>query len=700
MPRGPRQYRLTARQAAAAVPVVIGLLAVALVAPAHADPVPGRSAVLGSRPDFAKPTADRGAVPDQSTVTARIYLASRAPAALAAFDAAVSDPNSSRHGQFLSPGQFQSRFGADPQQTSRLAQWLTGTGLSVTAHTAHYLAVAGTAAAIRTAFHTSLHRYATPQGVQQAPDGDLTVPADLAPTVLAVSGISAPAAARPAGGPSTAARSTQRTGTQGTGTQWTGTQSVCSPSYGQQVATGFPTAYTATTPYTPCPYIPSQLRRAYGVTGSGLSGRGVTIAIVDAYGSPTMLADADHFAARHGDQPFRAGQYAEHVTPQQWHVSPACAPPGSWAGEESLDVEMAHGLAPGANVLYVGANSCLNDDLMDAEASIIDSRRADVVSNSWDEIMHADPAYLTPGIVNAWELLFEEGVAEGIGIYVAAGDCGDSSPGAALTGVNCDRATTRAQADYPSSSPWVTSVGATALALGKDGGAAWETSAGDRLSVLSADATAWQPFPGAFYFGGGGGTSEDFDQPWYQWGTVPSSLSHSLLTGARSSIARRVTPDVAMDGDAALSTLVGFTSGGSYREVGYGGTSVSAPAFAGIQADAQQAAGHPIGFANPDLYLRNAFGVFHDVLDHPKVVGGALLSDILDLGPDASGAPQVLLFALGQDYGLHAGHGYDNATGLGSPTADYLRSYRWWLDHRNSSPDAGITLGAGNLTHE
>ncbi len=63
---------------------------------------------------------------------------------------------------------------------------------------------------------------------------------------------------------------------------------------------------------------------------------------------------------------------------------------------------------------------------MDAESYIIDGRRADVISNSWAEIIHSSPGHLTPTLIAAWNLLFEQAAAEGIGVYFAAGDCGDS----------------------------------------------------------------------------------------------------------------------------------------------------------------------------------------------------------------------------------------------------------------------------------
>ena len=65
---------------------------------------------------------------------------------------------------------------------------------------------------------------------------------------------------------------------------------------------------------------------------------------------------------------------------------------------------------------------------------------------------------------------------------------------------------------------------------------------GTDRSVLSADGKSWTPFPGPFYFGGGGGTSEDFSQPFYQRGVVPSRIAHTLLSGQYSSTASGPCP--------------------------------------------------------------------------------------------------------------------------------------------------------------
>ena len=99
-----------------------------------------------------------------------------------------------------------------------------------------------------------------------------------------------------------------------------------------------------------------------------------------------------------------------------------------------------------------------------------------------------------------------------------------------------------------------------------------------------------------------------------------------------------------------------------------GGTSVAAPTFAGIEADAQQAAGHDIGFADPAIYQRYRTGAFPDVTDHPRT--NTPLAVVRGLPT----APSLRLFGDGVD--LHATAGYDNATGVGSPNGRYLASFR------------------------
>ena len=181
-----------------------------------------------------------------------------------------------------------------------------------------------------------------------------------------------------------------------------------------------------------------------------------------------MLADADRFARSHGDAPFADGQYLETVTPSKWtHTTDGvCQTPGDWAGEEALDVETVHGMAPGATVHYFGANSCADEDINATVANIVDTHAADIVSSSFGETMHRLSGNTDPALISQATQVFQYAAAEGIGLYFATGDCGDDS---VRTGPGCDPESARAQTEWPVSSPWVTGVGGTALALGAGG---------------------------------------------------------------------------------------------------------------------------------------------------------------------------------------------------------------------------------------
>jgi len=646
----------------------------ALASPSSATPVAAKAKVLaGTRPAWATASADKGTVAASAVTSATVYLNGQDPAGLAAYAQAVSTPGTAEFGKFLSAQQAAAKYLATPAQIKSVQDWLTGAGLKVTGTTKHAVTVSGNASAIKRAFGTTLHNYKVGGKTLHAPTGNAVVPASVSSAVLGVSGLaSVRVTAKPASTPvSTAAAGA---GSKASSKDGFPTVSTCSDYWGQKSVKAGPTGYTRHTSYDQCSFYPSQLRKAYGVTASGLTGKGATVAIIDAYASSTMEADANQLATNHGDKPFRPGQYSEVVTPAQWVHQDVC---GDWSSEEALDVEMVHGLAPDANVVYVGGNSCYDEDLSAALANVVDNHLADVVSNSWGEIMHSTGGDIDPALMAAYDQIFEQGAIEGIGFDFSAGDCGDSSPGAAATGANCDKTTTRAQANWPDSSKWVTSVGGTALAIGdKSGRYKFETDMGTLRSALSADQTAWTPFPGNFYFGGGGGTSEDVAQPWYQKWAVPSSLSHTLMTGAHSATAQRVTPDIAMNGDLYTSVLVGISNGEPYSEGGYGGTSVSAPEFSAIQADAIQANhGRPIGFANPSIYLRAGTKAYTDVINKQSVHHQAPLNAVADFGI-ISGSLRVRLVAFGRDYGLTAVKGYDDATGVGSPTAAYLNSFK------------------------
>jgi subtilase family serine protease len=411
-----------------------------------------------------------------------------------------------------------------------------------------------------------------------------------------------------------------------------------------------------------------------------MTGQGQTVAIVDAYASPTIRADANQFATTVGDQPFAAGQFKQYQAGPFSLAGPNECDAQGWYGEETLDVESVHGQAPDANVRYVAAGSCTDSDLANALAAIVDTDLASIVSNSYGE----PASYST---INAtYDLIFQVGALEGIGFMFSSGDSGYEGPGE-------DPISPADQVDYPTSSPYVTSVGGTSLAVSSSKSYQWETSWGtilDPLIHLKNGTKKWQYTPpGKYpdYYGGsgGGGVSTEYTQPSYQAGVVPASLATKLPDGTTSSTPMRVVPDVSALADPSTGMLVGQTTlqpdGKTYAFSlsRIGGTSVACPTFAGIEADAQQAAGGALGFANPSIYYLDthfAYGssnaAYNDVTDHPLGPGylamvrnnytnpytkqGPLLTYLRTLGVNGEGSDA-----------LRAVPGYDDATGVGSP---------------------------------
>ena len=513
-------------------------------------------------------------------------------------------------------------------QVKAVKSWLTGSGLRVTGSTQHYVSVTGTASAAETAFAVRLADYRTSTGaVALAPESDASVPAAVGNAVLTVTGLdtaavlmhpavlpSAPTRAAPSGAAS------GRTLLPGP-PQAFYTAGPCSTYYAQKHARGKPMAYGKRAPWAVCGYTPAQLRGAYGLSGSLATGKGVTVAIVDAYASPTMPADANKYAASVGDPVFGQTQYQQRL-PASFDAFGECGA-SNWYEEQTLDVEAVHAMAPGANVLYVAAADCTFGPLLDALTAITDNHLADLVSNSWT----GPEQGLDASVSAAFTQVFEQGTVEGIGFDFSAGDCGYNNP---YTTCGAQDLSNYDQANFPPTSPWVTAVGGTTLAIGKTANYQWETGWGD--IVVPQKGRHWRPrppgqYPADYAFGGGGGTSTFFGQPSYQAGVVPAALSRRLPNGRLSARPMREVPDVAMDGDPATGFRIGETVVLRGGKIGFlfsrvGGTSLSSPLFAGLEADAaQNTGGHTLGFVNPTLYSLVGTSAFHDVTDTPLGAG-------------------------------------------------------------------------------
>ena len=664
MPHVTRRLR-AALIAGAATALAVG----AMTSTAAAQPSTARAGIAGTHPSWAIASARMSSV-SSGTVNARVYLAGQDSAGLAAYATAVSAPGNALYGHYLTAAQVKAQYGPTQAQVSAVKSWLTGAGLTVTKvqdGIGGYVAVQGSVQATAHAFGVTFGMFKGPdRKADRAPDQTASAPAGVAGDVLTVSGLDTathdmtPADTLPPPGPNF----------------WVAPP--CSRYYAQKTAVNEPSAYGIKQPWTNCGYTPSQIRGAYGVSQSGMTGKGVSVAIVDAYASPTMLSDANQYAKVTGDKPFATGQYTQDLASDFTQTAPDECDAAGWYGEETLDVESVHGMAPDAKVTYVGAASCTDQDLGDALALIVDNHLASIVSDSWGE--PADDSSEIP----VYEGIFQAGAVEGIGFFFSSGDSGYESP-------DEDPGSDMIQTDFPTSSPFVTSVGGTSLAIGRSNNYEFETSWGTMNDPLAANGRSWRDTPPGVYPGdydgsGGGGVSYDFTQPAYQRGVVPNSLATHLANGSTSPTPMRVVPDVSALADPSTGIETGQTTlqpdgtTFAFSLSRVGGTSVACPVFAGIEADAQQAAGHAIGFANPAIYQRYHTSAFRDVTDHPfgplvhlaevrnnytdpSTKQGPLLTFLRTLGINGEGAAA-----------LPAVKGYDDATGVGSP-ARYIQSF-------------------------
>jgi subtilase family serine protease len=393
------------------------------------------------------------------------------------------------------------------------------------------------------------------------------------------------------------------------------------------------------------------------------------VAILDAYNSPTIVGDVNQWSAENGLPSLAAGQYSSHVTPSAWNNEAACGGASGWASEQSLDVEAVHAMAPDARILYYGANSCQDSDLLAALSDLITHHLAQVVSDSWGGPLDSTSGSEPASTVAEYDHLFQLAAVEGITVNFSAGDCGDNSPATSCGGANGE-GSSAAQTTFPASDPWVTAVGGTSAAIDSRGRLAWSTSWGTEAWLLDSAGTTWEP--AGWIFGGGGGTAADFAQPWYQAsGIVPSSLADTLLSGAAASSPRRVVPDISLDADPFTGLLVGETQplpGGKtgYARAAIGGTSLASPLLTGLEADAiALRGGVSLGFVNPTLYCSCMAGdpdTIRDVTDTPSNAA----PPIAEAFPPFEGQPAAVA-ELGRDGALHATAGYDDATGLGTP---------------------------------
>jgi subtilase family serine protease len=404
-------------------------------------------------------------------------------------------------------------------------------------------------------------------------------------------------------------------------------------------ASGPPTSAQCVAAYGITCYSPLQVERAYDLPplySKGLTGRGRTIVIVDPYGSPTIRNDLTVFddAFRIPAPPsFRILQPLGPVPPYD-PTNPVMV---SSASETTGDVELAHEIAPGANIVLV--QFPLNGTTLDADFNEAMTAENDVISHNVGDVFSQSFGYPEEdfgGAAQIQQLRFAylNAYRHRVTMLAASGDSGPSGP--ALDGTSF----THRVAMWPASDPLVTGVGGTELHL---------DAAGDRISPD----TAWndnanpvvQRDAGSEYlWAGGGGRSAVFGRPSYQ-------DSVSQIVGDS-----RGVPDISMTASISGAVLVyeSFTGSGVWGPGG--GTSIASPMLSGIVAIADQYAHTRLGLINQALYRlerEHAPGLV-DVTEGNTTVSFTL-----------NGAPVTV-------EGYPAKPGYDLATGVGTVDAARL----------------------------
>jgi len=639
-----RRWRIASLTAAAAT--AAAMTVVSAGGPAGAAPGPGYTRLAGSAAPFTSHGHAIGAVAGSARLTIQIWLRPGKLSGAQRYAAAVSTPGNALFHHYLSPAAYTAKFGASRAGASAVRSWLRGqgfTGIQTDAQR-NYVRATGTAAGINAAFKIQLKNYQSSALVNAGPyklranDRAVAIPKSLSRYVIGVTGLDNAAPRLPLMLPPRFRF--------GTAAQTAG----CSRYYGQHVVSGQPSQFGRTSfPTEICGYSPRQMRTAYGTTMSN-NGQGQTVSLVELGLAPKMfLTLQDYARAEHFVAP-SSRRYTELSLGKN-----TCGDPFNI--EEQLDVETSYDMAPGANQLVVGGDSCNNGDfglqgLFDADLVIIDGTAgsghqplANISSNSWGPGNDTQPAILT----NIMHAYLVRAAAQGIGMYFASGDA---------SGVETP------------DDPFTILVGGTSLGVGSDRQRLFETGWSTGFSINRKGTWVLEGEDGA----ASGGPSLIWAQPGYQSGVVPTALA--TAPGDRPGLVRS-EPDIAADADLFTGFATGalvFSKNKPPKFVLFpvGGTSMASPLVAGIVADAQQGQPEAFGFTDPVLYQLNGTSALHDILPSTSSTPGLFRGEACTVDFCGGRVPSLVTFddenpnMFGYT-GQVTLQGYDNMTGVGTP---------------------------------
>ncbi|MEP6697273.1 MAG: S53 family peptidase [Pseudonocardiales bacterium] len=422
-------------------------------------------------------------------------------------------------------------------------------------------------------------------------------------------------------------------------------------------------------------FTPQSLRASYGVDrliAAGKDGSGVTIAIVDSFGYPTVASDLKVYSQQFG-LPMMCGFPGVTCTAGMptfselkiGNTQVKAPPPGSkgtgqearniWALEVALDVQMAHATAPGANILLVTTPTAETlgvqgfPQMMNAEQYVIDHGLADVISQSFGSGEEAFGS--TQSLLNLRHA-FISAQAKGVTVFASSGDGGTVN--SYKEPVKNPRTIPFPSVIWPASDPLVTAVGGTYLCTDAETGTHVDSvNPGGKCPLYPGEREVAWTFSG-------GGFSHVFPRPAYQNPATAPAGSYPYQS-------TRGIPDIAYQASAGTGPLIydtapGDVDSGLICPTGdpcsngwyvVGGTSASAPQWAGLAAITDQIAGKRLGLINDDLYALAASSATY----------AAAFYDIATMNTNQTDTSIP---------GYPATPGWDPVTGLGTPAADVL----------------------------
>ncbi|KJC62834.1 S53 family peptidase [Agreia bicolorata] len=535
---------------------------------------------------------------------------------------------------------------ADAASISAARTWLVTAGLNLGDQhdSVHSQSISGSYNDFAQAFSTTFVTTDIHDRTAVVPTTDLSVPADLT-AIETVAGLVSTDAMKPTLVDSSATSTTTSTTAAPTAAPAPTTSDDCAAYWGQTLSSEWPESVTVEHRSNAlCGYGPQQLRAIHQLPDDA-TGAGATIAIVGVFDDATVEANTNAYFTKAGAQPLRDGQYTHHAPANP--DNSRCGGPSSWTVEQHLDVQAVHAMAPDANIVYWGSDTCETQSLylrlLDAvENGTPENGAPDVISLSFgapEELdTNADRTLLSRVLVEA--------ASRGISVFASTGNDGDYSQ----AGDHQDGTDVAS----PASSPYVTAVGGASIGLDADNTVAVEAG----WEVQTRFARNGAIIPPGFIYGAGGGESAYYDRPSWQRDTLSQPGTKRLL------------PDVSSLADPNTGFIVNAPSDGVVNEDAHGGTSLATPMVASMVAIAKARNGSHIGLATPSLYALAGSSAITDVQPASAATWfrrspstGALWLETLYMW-DAK--PQS----------LQSGLGWDRVTGLGIPRGtDFLDQF-------------------------